>query len=418
MVAITKKFIINGDNGMNRRQFGTALATSLALLTAGVSGQALAQEEIRIGYAISKTGPYTGGASTTVIPNYEMWEAELKEAGGITINGRKVPVRFIAYDDRSNSEEVVRAVERLINQDKVDFILPPWGTAMNLAVAPILDRHGYPHLATTMISDRIPQLRERWANQFYFVLTSSQYAVGIVEVLEKLRADGKIKGDVAIVNVADQFGVELSNAARARLKESKFNVVYDQSYPLGQQDMQSMLNEIRRRNPEVFLAFSYPPDTLAINDQAKTLGFNPKLFYTSVGTVFPIFKQRMGDNAEGVMGFGGVSAELPVTAAYRERHLKMFDKEADFNGSAVTYATLQMLQQAIERTNSIDRAKVSAEIRDGSFETVLGPIKLQNRMWVEASSVGQWQDGKFQPVHPADAIGVKPLNFPKPEWKN
>jgi len=402
---------------MKRRTFATLMAGTLAGASLGLATAQAQPDEIRIGWAISKTGPYAGGASTTVIPNYEMWAADVKAAGGIEINGKRVPVRFFEYDDRSNSEEAIRAVERLINQDKVDFILPPWGTALNLAVAPILDAHGYPHLATTMISDRAPQFRERWENLFFFILTSSQYAEGIVGVLSQLRSEGKIKGDVAMVNVADQFGVELANAARQKLKAENFNVVYDQSYPLGQQEMQTVLNEVKRRNPEAFLAFSYPPDTLALNDQSVALDFNPKVFYTAIGTVFPVFKARMGANAQGVLGLGGVSPELPVTAAYRERHRKTFNKEADYNGSAVTYATLQMLEEAIRRTGSTDRAKVSAELANGSFDTVLGPIKLTNRTWAEASSVGQWQQGEFQPIAPPNTIGVKPMEFPKPHWK-
>ncbi len=389
---------------------GTAVAVPLA--------RADIPDEIRIGYAISKTGPYAAGAGMTVLPNYQMWAADLEKAGGLQVGGKRVPVKFIEYDDRSNSEEGVRAVERLISQDKVHFVLPPWGTAMNLAVGPILDRHGYPHLTTTMITDRIPQLRERWPNTFFFTLTSTDYALGIVALLEKLRTEGKIQGRVAMVNVADQFGIELSKAAREALKKAKFEIVYDQSYPLGTQDLQSMLNEVRRREPEAFLGFSYPPDTMALNDQARAVGLNPPVFYTAIGTVFPIFKERFGENAEGVLGLGGVSVELPATAAYRERHRAMFGKEADYNGSAVTYATLQVLQQAIERAGTVDRKAVAEQIRTGTFDTVIGKFKLKDRIWAEASEVGQWQDGVFQPVHPADAIGLKPVRFPKPKWKD
>jgi branched-chain amino acid transport system substrate-binding protein len=402
---------------MQRRSFWSPVVAAVAALTLGMPATAqTVPQEIRIGWAVSKTGPYAGGASTTVIPNYEMWRADLEKAGGIEIDGKKVPVRFFEYDDRSNSEEAVRAVERLINQDKVDFILPPWGTAMNLAVGPILDRNGYPHLTTTMISDRIPQLRERWQNMFVFTLTSSDYAVGIVDLLSKMRSAGQIKGNVAIVSVADQFGIELAKAGRDALKKANFNVVYDQNYPMGTQEFQSILNEVKRRDPEVFLAFSYPPDTLALNDQARALDFNPKVFYTAIGTVFPVFKDRLGKNTEGVLGLGGVSGELPATRDYRARHLDMFKKEADYNGSAVTYATLQVLEQAIKRARSVDRKAVSNEIRNGTFDTVIGKFKLKDRIWSEASTVGQWQGGVFQPVAPDTAINVKPIQVPKPAW--
>lgn len=394
-----------------------ALLTGLTALALAAPAMAADPTEIRIGYAISKTGPYAGGASTTVLPNYQMWKADLEKSGGMLINGKRVPVKFIEYDDRSSSEEVVRAVERLVNQDKVDFILPPWGTAMNLAVAPVLHKNNYPQLTTTMISDRIPQLRERWPNMFFFTLTSSNYAHGVVNVLKNLRKEGKIEGKVAIVNVADQFGIELSKAAREELAKEKFNVVYDQSYPLGSQDLQAIVNEARRKEPEAFLAFSYPPDTLALTDQAQKVGFNPKVFYTAIGTVFPVFKDRFGANTEGVLGLGGVSIELPATADYRARHLKMFNREADYNGSAATYATLQVLQQAIERANSIDRKAVAHQIETGSFETAVGPVKLQNRMWMEEATVGQWQGNAIQPIEPANLIGAKALQFPKPAWK-
>lgn len=399
-----------------RMLLSSLAAVGAAFAAAGA--QAEVRDEIRIGYAISKTGPYAGGAATTVLPNYQMWAAELEKAGGIEINGKRVPVKFIEYDDRSSSEEAVRAIERLINQDKVHFILPPWGTAMNLAVGPVLNRHNYPHMTTTMISDRIPELRERWDNLFFFTLTSSDYANGLVNLLKRLREEGKIEGKVAMVNVADQFGLELAKAARERLKAENFEIVYDQSYPLGSQDLQAILNEVRRREPEAFLAFSYPPDTLAINDQAQAVGFNPKVFYTAIGTVFPVFKERFGENTEGVLGLGGVSVELPATAEYRKRHREMFNREADYNGSAVTYATLQVLQQAIERAGTVDRKAVMNEIANGSFETVVGPIKLQNRMWMEAASVGQWQGEHLHPIEPSDLKGAKPIIFPKPEWKS
>src|SRR5690606_21714625 len=141
----------------------------------------------------------------------------------------------------------------------------------------------------------------------------------MVNLLKHKREEGKSEGKVAIVNIADQFSIELAKAARERLKAENFEIVYDQSYPLGSQDLQAILNEVRRREPEAFLAFSYPPDTLAITDQAQAVGFNPKVFYTAIGTVFPVFKDRFGKNAEGVLGLGGMSPDVPVTADYRER---------------------------------------------------------------------------------------------------
>jgi branched-chain amino acid transport system substrate-binding protein len=67
-----------------------------------------------------------------------------------------------------------------------------------------------------------------------------------------------------MISVSDQFGIELSTAARNALKKAGFNLVYDKSYPAGTQDVQPLLKDAMAANPDTFIAFSYPPDTLGI----------------------------------------------------------------------------------------------------------------------------------------------------------
>lgn len=394
-----------------------AVAAAAALALAAPAVQAADAPPIRIGYAVSKTGPYAGGATVTTVPNYELWAAEVNAAGGIALaDGQRAKIELIEYDDRSNSEEAVRAIERLINHDKVDFVLPPWGTALNLAVGPIFDRHGYPQLAVTSVSDRIPQLRDRWPNAFFFSSTSAGYAEGIVDLLTELRKADKIKGTVAMVNVADQFGIELANAARKGLAAAGFEVVYSQSYPPGSQDMQTIVNEVRRLNPDAFLAFSYPPDTIALTDLSIQLKLSPPVFYTAVGTAFPLFKQRFGENAEGVLGSGGVNVNTEAMKHYWARHKEVTGKDPDGWLSPITYASLQVLQQAIEKVGKPDRAAVSKAMTEGTYDTVVGPMSLANRHYEQGWTVGQWQQGVFNGVEPRRE-GAAPVEFPKPAWR-
>ena len=64
--------------------------------------------------------------------------------------GKRIPVEVVAkYDDTSSAETLLRLEEKLMSQDKVDFVLPPWSTGFNLAVAPIFAKYGYPQLAVT-----------------------------------------------------------------------------------------------------------------------------------------------------------------------------------------------------------------------------------------------------------------------------
>ncbi|WP_441278108.1 amino acid ABC transporter substrate-binding protein [Tardiphaga sp. 172_B4_N1_3] len=385
----------------------------------GWDGAAEAQTSVKIGYAISRTGPAAGGAAVTTIPNYELWVKEVNAAGGLKLGDKRVPIEVVQYDDRSSAEEAAKALERLITQDKVDFILPPWGTGLNLAVGPILNKAGYPHIASTAVTDRAPELAKRWPNSFWLLGTSADAAKTLVELLVKLRTEGKIGDTVAMASIADGFGIDLSGAARPALTAAKFKLAYDKTYPVGTQDLSPIINEVKALNPDVFIAFSYPPDTIAITEQSRISGFNPKIFYTGVGTAFPLFKQKFGANAEGVMGIGGWSGDSPAIKDYLARHKASAANgaEPDRWASAVTYAGLQMLQQAIERVGKVDRAAVIKDLQSGTFDTVIGKVKLENNMPTKYWWVGQWQDGEFYGVGPSGNEGARAPVVPKPAWK-
>lgn len=395
-------------------------AAAAAALAAGSVSVAQQPTSIKIGWAVSKTGPFAGGAGITTVPAYNVWVKDVNAAGGIFLKslGKKLPLEVVEYDDRSTSDEMIKALERLATQDKVDFILPPWSTGFNLAAGPILNRYGYPHLAVTATTDKAPELAKRWPNSFWLLGTSSEGALALVDILTKLRSEGKIGSNIAMVSVSDQFGIELSTSGREAFKKAKFNLVVDKSYPMGTQDMQPIVSEVMRAKPDVFVAFSYPPDTIAITEQARLLDFNPKVFYTAVGTAFPLFKAKFGANAEGQLGIGGLNSDSPAFKDYVKRHAEANGgREPDRWANPVTYASLQILQQAIERVGKIDRAAVIKEIQTGTFDTVVGKVKLKNNLRVDGWQVGQWQGGEYYGLAPANLPGARQMMFPKPAWK-
>lgn len=401
-------------------QLAAACATACAATALAPAAWAQsAPKSVRIGWAIAKTGPNAGGTAATVAPNYKLWVQEVNAAGGLMLKayGTRVPIEVVEYDDRSSSEEAVRATERLITQDKVDFVLPPWGTANNLAVGPTYEKHKYPLLAATSVTDKAPELVKRWKHAFFMLGTGGGYAEALVGYLEQARKEGKIGNTIAMVHIADGFGVELANAARKAAKQHGFELVYDKSYPIGTQDLTPVLNEVKAKGADTFIAFSYPPDSMLITDQARVLGVNPKVMFTGVGTQFPMFKQKFGAATEGIMSTGGVDFDSPAIRDYFARHKAANGYEPDRFASTVQYATLQILQQAIERVGKLDRAAVTQEIKTGRFDTILGPVQLENQMLTKLWYVGQWQGGEFYGIAPRTREGAKPALIPKPAWK-
>ncbi|WP_315739506.1 MULTISPECIES: amino acid ABC transporter substrate-binding protein [unclassified Bradyrhizobium] len=401
----------------NRRQVLRIAGAAAIAAGFAVSAAQAQQDKIRIGYAISKTGPYAGGAGITTLPNYQLWVKDVNAAGGIKLGDKRLPVEIVEYDDRSSSEEAVKAIERLANQDKVDFILSPWGTGLNLAVGPTLNRLGYPHLAVTSVTDKAPELAKRWANATFWLGTSAQISNALAELLGKLKSEGKIGGTVAMVSVADQFGIELAAAGREAFKKAGLTVAYDKTYPMGSQDLQPLLKDAIASNADAFVAFSYPPDTIGLTEQAQLLKYNPKIFYVGVGTAFPLFKGKFGAGSDGVMGIGGWNADAPALKDYLARHKAATGQEPDRWASPITYASLQVLQQAIEKVGKVDRAAVAKEIREGTFDTIIGKVKLKDGLLQEVWGVGQWQNGEFYALAPASLPGARAAVVPKPEWK-
>ena len=397
------------------RYFGVSVA--LAAATFAMPSSAQERTSVRIGYAISKTGPNSGGAGITTLPNYQLWVKDVNDAGGLELpDGSKLPIEVIEYDDRSSAEEVVRAVERLAAQDKVDFILPPWGTGFNLAVAPLLDRFGYPQLAVSAVTDKAPEFVERWKKSYWLLGGGHDYTNALAGLLSKAAEGGQVNKKVAMISVADGFGIDLVTAARPSFQEAGFEIVYDVTYPAGTTDFTPMINEASSSGADTFVAFSYPPETFAITQQAQVAKFNPKVLYLGVGTGFPAYGANNGENAEGIMSLGGIDPNNAENAAYRKRHEEVTGQAPDLWGSVVTYTSLQMLQQAIQR-RGLDKEAVADELSNGTFQTVLGEVKLEDNQLRKLWFGGQWQNGQFVAVAPVDREGVAQAILPKPEWK-
>lgn len=390
-------------------------AAALAVVVS--SGAAYAQETLKIGAVAPKTGGLAGGAVVTFWPNVELWAHDVNARGGLDVGGTKYTIEIIEYDDQTNPGETIKAVQRLATQDGADFILAPYSTGLNIAVAPIFAKYGYPMLTHTAITDQVKDLASKFPNMYFTLGGATGLSGGVVEVLSTLRDQGEIGNRVAMVNVADAFGIELAESARPQFAAAGFEIVYDTSYPLGTQDLSPVIKGAKNSNPDAFVAWSYPPDTFGLTAQAKIEGLDVKAFYTAVATAFPDYLNANGAAANNVLGAGGVYADGAEFKEYAKRHEEVTGKKPDFWASGMVYASFQILEQAIEATGSIDRAVVSDYIASHDFDTVMGTISWdENNNNSAYWTVGQWQDGVFKGVASTGREGAVPVRV-KTGWE-
>lgn len=388
-----------------------------AVLAAGLlAGAAQAQDVIRIGASAPKTGPLAGGSTVTYWPAVQLWVHDVNGRGGIDVGGTKMKVELIEYDDRTSNEEAIKNIQRLATVDKVDFIIPPYGTGINLATAPIIAKYGYPHVAVTAVTDGVDDFAARWPNTFWTLGTSEAFARSLVDLLAQMRDNGTIGNKVAVVNVADAFGIELANAGKPALAEAGFEIVYESSYPLTQQDFAPIVSAAQNAAPDAFVGFSYPPDTFGLTQQSTIANLDVKAFYVGVATAFPAFAAANGPAAYGVLGAGGINQDTDAMRAYIARHKEVTGQDPDYWANPVQYASLEVLEQAITRAGSLDKQAVIDQIHNGSFDTVMGKWTFDGNIIRQFWTVGQWQDGVYHGVA-STGVGGEKQPIVKSGWK-
>lgn len=115
------------------------------------------------------------------------------------------------------------------------------------------------------------------------------------------------------------------------------------------------------------------------------------------------------------MAIGGVNADSAAIQAYFASHTDFTGNPPDSWASAITYASLEMLGQAVARVG-LDHAALAEELSNGTFATVIGDVTLEDNQLRDLWWVGQWQEGAFRAVSPADKPGASDPVIPKPEW--
>jgi branched-chain amino acid transport system substrate-binding protein len=375
-----------------------------------------APDKIRIGCAIALSGPNSMGGITTQVNPYKLWVADTNKKGGIFVPkyNKRIPVELIIYDDRSDIETCVKMAEKLIVEDKVDFILPPWGTASNFAIAPVATKYKQPMMGITVSS---VQLDKRLASTPYFFVILGQPQRLVPSTVALMQEVG-VKS-VAVIYTSDLFGLEHVDLVKEYVGKTDIKMPILQSYPPEIQSFSPLIKRIEAEKVDAVLNYGYPPHTFLLNKEMPALGYNPKFFQNGVGTQFPSYRDAFGAaGVDGVFGQWALTPKMPYPGAkeFFEGYKKMFHEEAAMGGEPGAYASLQILEQAIKKVGDLNREKIRDVIAKDTFDTVMGPIRFEKGINVQwPGNIGQWQKGVYEVVMPKEFRTAAPI-YPKPDW--
>ena len=358
------------------------VAAALALPTAPAAAQ-----EIKIGYSMAMTGGLGPNGKSALLAQ-KIWEENINKKGGLL--GRKV--KLIYYDDQSNPSTVPGIYTKLLDIDKVDLVIGGYATAMLAPAMPIVMQRKKLFVGLLGLA-----VNSEFNYPNYFVMIPSgpnpkqAFTKGFFDVA---MAQSPKPATVAIVAADQEFSRNASDGARENATKLGLKIVYDKRYPPSTTDYAPIVRAIAATNPDLVVVCSYPPDSVGIARAVNEIGFKPKMIGGAmVGPQNTSMKGSLGPLLNGFvnydfwlpvpkMQFAGVK-ELMDT--YQQRAAAEGVDPLGYYMAPQAYAQMQVLEQAIVATKSIEDQKLADYIRANTFKTVLGDVKFgKGGEWAES----------------------------------
>jgi branched-chain amino acid transport system substrate-binding protein len=362
------------------------------------AGAARAADPIKIGFGMALTGGLAGGGKQALLA-MEMWRDHVNAKGGLL--GRQV--QLVYYDDQSNPATVPALYTKLIDVDKVDFIVSGYGTAQIAPAMPIAIQHQLMFFGLFGLAVN----EEFHYDKYFSMLPSGQDAArNFCEPFFKvaMAADPKPK-TLAILAEDSQFPQNASGAIHDIAKADGLQIVYDKTYPPGTPDFTPIVHAIQATNPDLVFVASYPPGSVGMLRAATETGLKTRLFGGGmVGLQFTPIKLQFGPKLNGVVDYDwwipAQTMQFPGILDF----LKEYQTKAGAEGidplgwylAPFGYAYLEILGDAIEGTKSLDQTKIADYMHSNTFKTIVGDIGFgKDGEWSKSRVIEvQWQGVK------------------------
>lgn len=367
---------------------------------------------IRIGYSLSLTGPVAENTKAVRLA-HRIWEEDINRRGGLL--GRKV--ELVCHDDKGDPSQVARIYGQLVDEDQVELVIGGYGTNTLAASMPmIMARNRF----LVGLMGLGVNLELNYPRYFAMIPTGPKPNTALTEGFFAIAAAQHPKPKtVAILSADAEFSKNPVIGAHENAAKYGFDVVYEQTYPLSTTNFTPVIKHVKTAKPDLLFICSYLNDSMGLVRAIHASDFRPKLVGGAmIGPQSASVKTTLGPLLNGFvnyeywvpvpqMDFPGVADLL---ANYQARAV---DEQVDALGYymvPLAYAQLQVLEQAVETTESLDDEVLAAYCRNHEFQTVIGKVRFgDGGEWAEPRVVQvQFQDGGEQVVvdPPAYASGL------------
>jgi branched-chain amino acid transport system substrate-binding protein len=235
-----------------------------------------------------------------------------------------------------------------------------------------------------------------------------------------------------IITIADLHGVEYGGVANMEFGRVGIDVIANKSVPITYTDFSLLVKEAKAANPDVFCVFAYPPIVLPVTGEMMAIGFNPPAIIMGPGANFGFYGVSFGGDpavVEGVTCFAAANSKTSPEFAEAFATLEGLVgwPNLDWWGAPYYLPLVEIWEQAIEATGTLDQDVLRDYIATHHFDTILGDTWFDifgdggGLMAKEThpGEIGQWQNGTVEIVGggdwPATTLTSEWI-YPKPDW--
>ena len=338
-----------------------------------ISFAAFAQQPIKVGMSMPQTGSLGAGGKAALVA-LQMWVEDVNAKGGLL--GRKV--EFIVYDDQTNPALTPAIYAKLLDIDKVDLLIAPYGTVPTAAIMPLVKQRNLLLMGNFSFQVNRTVKHDMWFNNSPWN-TASSWFDGYFLAGQKLGAK-----TIAYLAADQEFAQNLATGAKELAKKGGLKTVYEQNYPPTTVDFSSMIRAIRAAKPDLVFVASYPNDSVAIVRAVNEIGVGEsvQLFGGGmVGLQFTPNMESLGSLLNGIVNYNSYVPGIKYPGI--EEFLARYSKKAveakvdplGFYLPPYNYAIGQMLEQAVTATKSLDHKVLADYLRKNEMKTIVGPIR-------------------------------------------
>ncbi|MCH8104252.1 MAG: amino acid ABC transporter substrate-binding protein [Proteobacteria bacterium] len=403
---------------MKKLSILTVLLTGSAMLFSQASLATSDCGEIIIGSAISLTGKYAANG-VHAKNGYEYAISVIKEKGGITVGGKCYNFKVIYYDDESKGDRAATLAERLISQDKVQYLLGPYSSGMTKAIAPITEKYKIPMVEAEGASRSL--FNKGYKYIFAVLSTSEQYLASAVALAaEKAVENGRLASSVTIAIAVenDPFSLDIRAGVSDDAASFGMKIIIDEKLPRDLSDMSAILTKVKLLKPDLLIISGHTKGALTAVRQIGEKNIKvPMIAITHCEAADVV--GNFGDTANGIL----CATQWSETLAYEDElfgtaaEYEMGFKSAfpEYKNKKVPYQTAQataavyVFKDAFERANSFDKEKIRDALSATDMKTFYGDIKFSEagNNIAKPMVLRQIQNGVYNVVAPSEFASHK-----------